>query len=50
MRNQQPMTLTMKISYVKNRLSGAVNQVYRKQTRVLVEKSGIPVAAIVRTA
>ena len=42
-----PMTQTMKISEVKQQLSGLVNQVYRRETRVLVEKSGIPVAGIV---
>lgn len=47
MREQAPMTQTMKISDVKNRLSSLVNAVYRKETRVLVEKSGIPVAALV---
>jgi prevent-host-death family protein len=47
MREQEPMTQTMKISEVKNTLSSLVNQVYRKETRVLVEKSGIPVAAII---
>src|SRR4051794_16931237 len=47
MREQQPMTQTMKISEVKNQLSSVVNRVYRKETRVLVEKSGIPVAAII---
>jgi prevent-host-death family protein len=47
MREQEPMTQTMKISDVKNTLSSLVNQVYRKETRVLVEKSGIPVAAII---
>ena len=47
MRERAPMTQTMKISDVKNTLSSLVNKVYRKETRVLVEKSGIPVAAIV---
>lgn len=47
MRELTPMTQTMKISDVKNSLSSLVNQVYRQQTRVLVEKSGIPVAAII---
>ena len=47
MPEQTPMTQTMKISDVKNTLSSLVNQVYRKETRVLVEKSGIPVAAII---
>jgi prevent-host-death family protein len=43
----EPMTQTMKISDVKNQLSRLVNAVYRKETRVLVEKAGIPVAALV---
>ncbi len=47
MREQEPMTQTMKISEVKNTLSSLVNKVYRKETRVLVEKAGIPVAALV---
>ena len=47
MRDQEPMTQTLKISEVKQRLSSLVNEVYRKETRVLVEKSGIPVAALV---
>jgi prevent-host-death family protein len=47
MREHEPMTQTMKISDVKNTLSSLVNKVYRKETRVLVEKSGIPVAAII---
>ena len=47
MREQEPMIQTMKISDVKSKLSSLVNEVYRKETRVLVEKSGIPVAAII---
>lgn len=47
MREREPMTQTMKISDVKNKLSSLVNEVYRKETRVLVEKAGIPVAALV---
>ena len=47
MRAQAPTTETMKISEVKQQLNSLVNRVYRKETRVLVEKSGIPVAAIV---
>jgi prevent-host-death family protein len=49
MRDQEPMTQTMKISDVKNGLSQVVNRVYRKETRVVVEKAGIPVAALVST-
>jgi prevent-host-death family protein len=44
---QQPMTETMKISEVKQQLNRLVNRVYRHETRVMVEKSGIPVAGIV---
>jgi prevent-host-death family protein len=47
MREHEPMTQTIKISVVKNTLSSLVNKVYRKETRVIVEKSGIPVAAII---
>ena len=42
-----PTTETMKISDVKQGLNALVNRVYRRETRVLIEKSGIPVAAIV---
>jgi len=37
----------MKISAVKSHLSSLVNEIYRTPTRILVEKSGIPVAALV---
>ncbi len=47
MLTQERTTRTMKISDVKNTLSSLVNEVYRKETRVLVEKAGIPVAALV---
>jgi prevent-host-death family protein len=43
----EPANRTMKISDVKARLSSLVNEVYRQETRVLVEKAGIPVAALV---
>lgn len=46
---QQPVTQTMKISSVRAELNTLVNQVYRHETRVVVEKSGIPVAALVST-
>lgn len=47
MRAVPPKTETMKISDVRSHLNTLVNRVYRKETRVVVEKSGIPVAAIV---
>ena len=43
----QPTTETLKISQVKQGLNALVNRVYRRETRILIEKSGIPVAAIV---
>jgi prevent-host-death family protein len=46
---KQPSTQTMKISAVRAELNTLVNRVYRKETRVVVEKSGIPVAALVST-
>jgi prevent-host-death family protein len=50
MREHSSMTQTMKISEVKAQLNSLVNRVYRNEARVLVEKSGIPVAALVSTA
>jgi len=49
MREQAPMTQTMKISEFKTQISSLVNRVYRNEARVIVEKSGIPVAALVST-
>ncbi len=50
MRTQMPATETMKISDVKSRLNSLVNDIYRQEKRVVVEKSGIPVAAIIPIA
>ena len=50
MHAQEPTMRTMKISEVKNTLSSLVNSVYRERTRILIEKSGIPVAGIVSIA
>ena len=47
MRDRYPTTETMKISDVRGQLNTLVNRVYRKETRVVVEKSGIPVAGLV---
>ncbi len=47
MRKNTPDTETMKISEVKSQLSRLVNEVYRGEKRILIEKSGIPVAALV---
>jgi prevent-host-death family protein len=43
----QPITETMKISDVRSNLNTLVNEVYRHEKRVIVEKSGIPVAAVI---
>jgi prevent-host-death family protein len=40
-------TLTMKFTDARQQLSQVVNRVARRQMRVLIEKSGVPVAAIV---
>lgn len=41
------MTQTMKASDVRRQWSQLLNKVFRTQTRVIVEKSGIPVAAVI---
>ena|SRR3990172_2645962 len=47
MREREPMTQTMKASEARQQFSQLLNQVFRRETRVIVEKSGIPVAAII---
>ena len=47
MREQEPMTQTMKASDARQHFASVLNRVFRKEARVVVEKSGIPVAAIV---
>jgi prevent-host-death family protein len=47
MREREPMTKTMKASEARQQFSQLLNEVFRGETRVIVEKSGIPVAAIV---
>jgi prevent-host-death family protein len=42
-----PSIEPMKISAVKQGLTALVNRVSRRETRIIIEKSGIPVAAIV---
>lgn len=41
------MTQVMKASDVRQQWSQLLNKVFRGQTRVVVEKSGIPVAAVI---
>lgn len=50
MQEQHPMTQTMNITETRRDLNQLVNEVYRGTKRVLVEKSGIPVAAIISPA
>ncbi|MBI4494177.1 MAG: type II toxin-antitoxin system Phd/YefM family antitoxin [Chloroflexi bacterium] len=47
MREREPMTQTMKASEARQNFSQLLNKVFRRETRVIVEKSGIPVAAII---
>lgn len=47
MREQEVRIQTMKIAEVRGQLDSLVNRVFRKETRVLVEEAGIPVAALV---
>ncbi|MGD9892930.1 MAG: type II toxin-antitoxin system prevent-host-death family antitoxin [Dehalococcoidia bacterium] len=49
MREQEPITQTMKATEVRAQWSRLLNSVFRGNTRVIVEKSGVPVAAIVST-
>lgn len=47
MAKSQPATETMKFTDARQQLSRVVNRVARHETRVLLEKSGVPVAALV---
>lgn len=47
MRPQPPMTQIMKASEARQQFASVLNRVFRQEARVVVEKSGIPVAAIV---
>lgn len=47
MNDPRPKMQTMKISDVRSGLNKLVSAVHRQETRVLVEKSGIPVAGLV---
>lgn len=47
MTEHEPLTQTVKASVARAQWSQIINMVARRQARVIVEKSGIPVAAIV---
>jgi prevent-host-death family protein len=49
MRAQEPMTQTIEASDARQRWSDLLNQISRKETRVIVEQSGVPVAAVIST-
>jgi prevent-host-death family protein len=42
-----PLTETLNITTARSQLSELVNRVFSRETRVIIQKSGIPVAAIV---
>jgi prevent-host-death family protein len=49
MREQEPVTQTMKASRARQEWSRVLRQVARREARVVVEQDGVPVAAIVST-
>lgn len=50
MSSQEPTTETLNTTDARRDFSQLLNQVYRREKRIIVEKSGIPVAAIVSIA
>ncbi len=50
MAEREPMTQTMKASEAKQHWGSLLTEVFKRQKRVLVEKSGIPVAAVISAA
>jgi prevent-host-death family protein len=50
MAEQNPVTETMAASAVRNHFAEAINKVAKDETRIIVEKNGVPVAAIVPIA
>ena len=49
MPEREPVTQTLNASAARQQWSRLLNRVYRREARVVVEKSGIPVAAIIST-
>src|SRR6266571_8112873 len=49
MREAEPMTQTMKVTDAREHWSQVISAVFRRQKRVVLEKAGIPVAALVST-
>lgn len=50
MSEQEPTTQVLKASEARQNFSQILNRVFRGETRVVIEKSGIPVAAIISAA
>ena len=50
MREREPQTQTIKASEARQRWSQLLNKVFCRESRVIVEKSGVPVAAIISPA
>jgi prevent-host-death family protein len=46
-KESRPMTQTINASTARQEWSKILNKVFREETRIVVEKSGIPVAAII---
>lgn len=44
---RHPMTQTLNITATRSQLSDLVNQVFRRESRVIIQKSGLPAAALV---
>lgn len=47
MGKNEPVTKTVKASEARQQWSELLNEVFKRETRVVVEKSGVPVAAII---
>jgi prevent-host-death family protein len=47
MAERQPMIQTINVTEARQKWSQLLNKVFRRETRVIIEKSGIPVAAII---
>ncbi len=50
MTDRKPVTQTMTASKTRQHFSSVVNRVFRGEERIIVERSGIPVAAIISAA
>lgn len=47
---RQPMTQTLNITIARSQFSELVGKAFRGESRIIIEKSGIPVAALVSAA